>query len=210
MKLHFRVQHLAGRDEPLERLLKRLPPAVEVITDHVGEDERPNPLRNYLRCLADPPKRATHLIVIQDDAIPCKGIESKVKAAIDEKPDEVISLFVGGLSGSTKKNFLMALKRGDHWTQIYFREIHHVVALVWPVRLAADFLEFVSTAKIPGAPYARSDDAVVGYWARKTKNYFWATVPCLVEHPDDVPSTVHSLGRQGDKGRRAIAWIDDM
>jgi hypothetical protein len=122
----------------------------------------------------------------------------------------VVSLFVGGLPGRTRTDFLGALATGDHWSPVYFRDIHHVVALVWPIQQLADFLAWYATAKIPVPVPHSSDDAVIGYWARTQKRLFWATVPCLVEHPDDLPSTVHRDERRGDKGRRAIAFIDDL
>lgn len=209
MKIAYRVQHAAGRDVALQRLLPHLPGA-EVVVDH--EVDQPNPFRNYLRCLAGAPQGATHLCVMQDDALPCRAIAPRVEEAVGERPDDVISLFVGGLSGRTRKDFWAAQSRGERWSPVYFREIHHVVALVWPVGLAQEFLDWwASEPKMPGRREQKSDDAVVGYWARTTKRLFWATVPCLVEHPDDLPSVVQSPTRTlGDKGRRAIAFIDDL
>lgn len=206
MSVLYRVQHAAGREGALDRLLPLLPPAVEVLTDAAAESD-PNPLRNFLRCLADPPEGVTHLCVIQDDALPCKDFGAKVDAAVEGRPSDVISLFVGGLSGRTKRDFLLAQKNHEPFTQVYFREIHHVVATVWPVALAAQFLEWFATARVPGPKIPRSDDAVVGYWARKHRLRFWATVPCLVEHPDDFPSTIRRNSRFGDKGRRAISFF---
>lgn len=208
MKIAYRVQHSAGRDATLDRLLPLLPPGTEVVTDR--EDGPPNPMRGYLQCLRTPPSDITHLCVIQDDALPCKGFGWEVQHAVEQKPDEMISLFVGGLPGRTKRSFLESLSSGARWSQIYFREVHHVVGLVWPVPLAASFLEWYETAKIPGPTPPRSDDAVVGFWARTTKRLFWATVPCLVEHPDDFPSTIRMHTRTGDRGRQAIAFLDTM
>jgi len=204
VEIHYRVQHAAGRDAALSRLLERLPPAVEVITDHEIAD--PNPLRNYLCCLENPPAKATHLAVLQDDALPCKRFDALLREAVSERPDDVISLFVGGLTSRTRKDFYLAMKRGERWTPVYFREIHHVVGLVWPVALAAHFLEWYPQTRVPGPNPPRSDDAVVGFWARKTKHQVWATVPCLVEHDDLFPSMVQGHSRFGDRGRRAIHW----
>lgn len=207
MRIHYRIQHSQGRNFPLQRLLDRLPPAVpvEVVTDEQAFTD-PNPLRNYLRCLNDPPADASHLLVIQDDAYPCVDFDSRMRQAVSERPDDVLSLFVGGLPSRTKRDFLLALKAGERWSPIYFREIHHVVALVWPVRLAREFVEWFPSARVPGPKIPRSDDAVVGYWARtrRPKLQVWAHVPCLVQHLDDLPSVVQGNRRLGDAGRRAV------
>ena len=216
MKLLYRVQHAAGRDAALARLLPLLPPACEVVTDDEAAT-KPNPFRNYLRCLAGARPDVTHLVVIQDDAVPCKSFGVLVAEAVRERPDGVLSLFVGGLSGQTRKNFWAAQIAGEKWAKVHFREIHHVVALVWPVELAQAFLDWwASEPRIPGPPVQQSDDAIVGHWIKSTyadrrvRREIWATVPCLVEHPDDLPSVVQGARRLGDKGRRAIAFIDDL
>lgn len=174
------------------------------------EKERLSPWRGYHRCLQNPPKKATHLCIVQDDALPCQGFEARLSEAVGERPDDVLSLFVGGLPGRTRKDFYTAQLSGARFTPVYFREIHHVVALCWPVPLVLELLDWYETAKVPGPKPPVSDDAVIGFWARTQKRYFQATVPCLVEHPDDFPSVVQGHSRFGDKGRRAIAFIDDL
>lgn len=205
VKIAYRVQHYAGRDDALKRLIPLLPKGIEI---RVDSGDRPSPWRGYYRCLENPPKNATHLCILQDDALPCKSFAERLLEAVEEKPDDVLSLFVGGLPGRTKKDFYAALSAGARWTPVYFREIHHVVALCWPIPLVHEFLKWFETAKVPGPKPPLSDDAVVGYWARTQRKLFQATVPCLVEHPDDFPSVVQGLNRFGDKGRRAICWID--
>ena len=161
-------------------------------------------MRNYLRCLENIPNGASHVCVIQDDALPTRNFGLKLNEAIKERPTDVLSLFVGALSNRTRKEFYSAMKSGSKWCPIYFRDIHHVVGLVWPRDLAAHFLEWYPKTRIPGPIPPKSDDAVVGFWARKNKKMVWATVPCLLEHPDDYPSTIRSHSRFGDKTRRAI------
>jgi hypothetical protein len=200
----YRIQHAKGRNGSLARVLGGLPPEVEIVTDE--EIATPSPFRNYLRCLSEAVEPGvTHVCVLQDDVLLCNSFTDRVSVAVGERQRSVVSLFVGGLPNRTRRDFLAALGRGEHWMPIYFRDIHHVVALVWPVELIQSFLAWYPTARIPGAQPPRSDDAVIGFWARTTKNVVWATVPCLVEHPDDVPSTIHTRTRTGrDKGRRAI------
>ena len=150
-------------------------------------------------------KEGTHFVVLQDDVTLCHDFPLAVRDAVEEHPNEVLSLWVGGLRQPTTKLYRQAQIRGERWVQIYFSDIHHVVALVWPRRLAEEFLEWTGSAMLPGdGRNQQSDDAIVGAWARRTKNYFRATIPCLVEHEDEVESTI---GRpRGDGGRRAISF----
>lgn len=168
----------------------------------------PNPWAGYKQALERfVSHENSHGIVLQDDAVVCRDFPLAVTAAIEERPDSVLSLWVGALRGRTTRDFHLAQQRGERWSPLYFRDIHFTVALVWPRELAEAFLEWASEAKIPGwARSQQSDDAVVGAWARRTKRQFWACVPCLVEHNDEVESTI---GRpRGDRGRRAISFID--
>jgi hypothetical protein len=56
----------------------------------------------------------------------------------------------------------------------------------------------------------RSDDAVAGLWQRTFRERIIVTVPSLVEHPDDVESTVGLRARAGaDAGRVALKWVGD-
>jgi hypothetical protein len=195
------------------RLLSGLPPTViltvEIITDEETHD--PNPWRNYKRCLSDLPSYATHLVVIQDDAQVCHNFPQAVEQVVKARPENVLSLFVGGLSNRTKRDFLLALKAGRSWSPVNFRDIHHVVCLIWPVAKAQSFLAWAETATLPGHKrMPRSDDAIVGYWARSQHETVWATVPSLVEHPDDVASTVGRRAKGGeDKGRVALSFIGE-
>jgi hypothetical protein len=48
----------------------------------------------------------------------------------------------------------------------------------------------------------RSDDAMGGRWMRTTRQRVVATIPSLVEHPDDAPSTI----ARKPGGRTALFW----
>jgi hypothetical protein len=203
----YRVQHTEGRDEPLARLLARLPPAVEVVTDTEAADR--NPWRNYRRCLTDLPNGATHVVVLQDDALPCRDFGMRVREAVRERPDEIISLFVGGMR-EHRMAFNRAINRGDHWCEMRAQRIHHVVGLVWPAPAARDFLSWYeeNELRIPAPRPHRSDDMVFSHWIKtgKPRRSVWATIPCLVEHPDDVPQVARSRQRPSDPGRRAVLF----
>lgn len=147
----------------------------------------------------------THVCVIQDDVIPCANFSQALIEAIVDRRDDVLSLWVGGLRQPTTKNYRQAQIAGERWVPIHFSDIHHCVGLVWPRLTAEAFLEWTETSRLPGEDRPQqSDDAIVGAWARRTHNLVWAHIPCLVEHDDNVDSTI---GRpRGDAGRRAISF----
>lgn len=207
MTVPIRVQHWPPRKQGLERLLARAPSA-EVITD--DEAGKPNPWRGYKKCLSNLPPTG-HVAVLQDDTVPCINFELALERVVAARPDAVISLFVAGLNNVTRKDYWKAMKFQRHWVEINFRDIHHVCALVWPVDRARDFLAWAEVAKIPGhSRIPRSDDAIVGAWAKQKRIGVIATVPSLVQHPDDVPSTIGRKHYNGmERGRTAIHWIGD-
>lgn len=211
-RIAYRIQHLAGRDEALNRLLSLLRPApsdLEIITDS-GNPPR-SPWRCYRRCLEELPDPFTHVVVLQDDATVCQNFVEAASRVSELRPDDIVLFFVGGFHNRTSKNFNIALQRGEPFCDVYFRDIHHVVGVLWPREMSKAFLEWVDAKRIPGLrlPY-QSDDAVLGAFARLTKKQIIATVPCLVEHPDDVPSTIGRAAHAGkDKGRVAIYFTGD-
>jgi hypothetical protein len=206
----YRVQHTAGRDEPLARLLARVPPAVEIITDHdVGD---PNPWRNYMRCLSDLPEASSHVVVLQDDVVPCRDFGMRVRDAVRNMPHEIISLFVGGLKDAERIYYREA-RNGRQFADMHGARIHHVVGIVWPVAAARAFMEWYAEneEKIPSRRPHRSDDMVFSYWIKngRPRRKVWATIPSLVEHPDDVPQVARQRQRVSDRGRRAIQFAGE-
>ncbi len=76
-----------------------------------------------------------------------------------------------------------------------------LVAVLWPVEKAKNFLFWSKEAKI-----SRADDGNAGRWMRQTRQPILVTVPSLVEHNDYVPSVKggrdHKPGLE--KWRRAL------
>lgn len=197
------IQGHPSRAELHEALLERLAPLPVTISLHSSSP--PNPWAGYEQAVREflLNSEESHCVLLQDDAIPCGGFIQKVNERIEERPEEVLSLWVGGLRCKTTANYLQAMQRGERWCQIFFSDICHVVGLVWPRPLAEHFLEWAATSRLPGENRPQqSDDAIAGAWMRRTHNTVWATIPSLIEHNDSTPSTI---GRpQGDRGRRAI------
>lgn len=188
-----------------------MPATTAVVEDPHADD--PDPWRGYQRCLEELGD-ASHVVVIQDDTIPCLNFAQTVEQIAAARPGTLTSLFVAGLPNWNTRQFLRALSARRTWSPLMAMQtgcVIHVCALLWPADLARACLAWTAenAKRLPGhRGRPRSDDGVVSYWAKMTRQEVWATVPSLVEHPDDVPSTCHRRQANGaDRGRVAISWI---
>lgn len=162
------------------------------------------------------PPEATHALIIQDDTVVCRNFTLAVERVIDAHPDVPVSLFVSGRKTKTFMHYAQAMRRKQRYSQIWFQDYCPVVALLWPRAKIEEFLEWWAAGpRLPGMrePY-RSDDAVVGSWMKFTKQTILATVPSLVQHPDDNLSVKWNESRvpsgNGNKRNRALYYIEDV
>ena len=203
-----RIQHRAGREWSLERLLENLSPAIEIVKDD-GPDL--NPWRGYKLCLENLPEEG-HVCVIQDDTLVCKDFEKVLGLVADANPDEMVTLFLSKVPRRTVHRATVALGK-SRYVYCHPGDLVHVVGLLWPVGVAREFMEWATTdpVVIRGSARSVSDDAHVTRWTRLKKKPVRATVPSIVQHPDDVESLVNAnrvaYGR--DSGRTAAIWIGD-
>jgi len=175
------------------------------------ESQPPNPYHGYIQALQFQPAGFTHALVVQDDVLVCRNFAAAVTCIAEAKPNVPVVLFLGGLPKTTAADSLKAGKRGAHYVRLRMREFCPVIAVLWPVAKAQEFLDWVAThPKIPGYPNPRSDDAVVGKWTISTRQEVLVTIPSLVQHPDTVVSIIGKRAKWGaDKGRVALTWIGD-
>lgn len=205
------VQSVPSRRALRERLLVEIPPAVIV------EDEGPpppSPWRGYRLCLEQfLGSKAEHAVVLQDDVIVCKNFVPAVSAIVANHPHTPVCLFVSAARTKTLKQYQRAARSGNRYSTIWFQDYMPVVAAIWPRDKAEEFLAWSVDAKLPGMPNPRSDDAVVGSWMKFTRQTVLATIPSLVEHPDDTPSVKWHESKvpsgTGNKARRAFLFIGD-
>lgn len=215
MKIAYRVQAVPEREATLDRLLSQLPQA-EVIVDDGSPVEGEwlvapdGPWRGYVKVLTAPlvDSQTRHICVLQDDCIVCENFTEAVEKIVATRPSNPICLFT---PGSARQTVHTMMRANGHLVPLAFRDFLPVVAVVWPVELAASFIEWTRMAKLPGMPRPpKSDDAVAGAWKRHMRQDVYVTVPSLVEHPDDVPSTVGRRAANGeDKGRVAAMYIGE-
>lgn len=200
------VQSVPSRRELRRRLLEAIPPAVVIEDDGPPP---PNPWRGYQLCIqAFLETSHSHAVIVQDDTLVCRNFDSAVEKIAEANPNTPVCLFVSGHRSHTQKRYLQAMNARKPYSQVWFQDFCPVVAMIWPRAQAQEFLEWSKDAKLPGLPNPRSDDAVVGSWMKFTKQKIFATVPSLVEHPDDCESHSRQKISYGkDKGRRACWYI---
>ena len=173
------------------------------------ESDPPNPLAGYRQALTDPPD-CTHLIVLQDDATVCTDFAARVTSAVEEHPDAPIVLFIARLPKHMAPEIMKAINQRRRFVQMRPKHFIPVVGVAWPIEAAADFREWIPTARLPGRHPPRSDDGAAFYWARDRRRPVWVTVPSLVQHLDQQESTIGRRAHWGkDSGRTALAFVDD-
>lgn len=212
MNLSVCVQHHPSRGHLL-RLLEQLG-GYELVVDPEPYGY-PSALRTYLECLRRTPADATHRLVVQDDAIVCEGFPNLAEAAIAERPGELVAFFVPGRT-LLRRHMLEAYERGERWWQLpQSLNWTPLVALAWPVELAAEFVPFgeqVIETRAARALSTHADDPYVGAWRKSRRLPVWATVPCLVQHPDEVRSLYRPDLKPragGNRARVAAMYVGD-
>lgn len=199
-----RVQSHPSRRQIRERLLDGLQMPTEVVeTDF----DPPSPWGGYRACLESlVDEECSHALIVQDDAIVCHNLLPALERIAEMVPDLPICLFLPMVS-ATRRSAVEAAKRGETFVEILPRGFMPVVAVLWPKEKALHFLDW--SARTPALVKGngqriehRSDDAMGYLWMKTQRQRALATIPCLVQHPDDVPSTI--ARRPG--GRTALFW----
>jgi hypothetical protein len=216
LRLSVAIQYHPSRAEIIDALVNAIEPDpvlrafVDVVPDPEPNGVR-NPWRTYRAALERTPADATHRLVVQDDVLVCPGFQQAVKAAIRARPDRALAFFVGGQSREHAQAVWDAGARGDSWATLGSHTWVPVVALCLPSRIALPLVAWADRMFEREWPQAfRADDEIVGHYLREHGEYVLASVPCLVEHPDVIPSIIHGRGFGGNlPDRKAVCWIGD-
>lgn len=200
--ISYAIQHHPSRADLLYRSAVLSP---EIVTDPFPSDPKRNPWRTYRAALERTPPEASHRVVIQDDAELCRDFRWAVEGAIRARPENLICLFVPTTLTQGAKRLREACAEDESFCALDPREWCPVVAVVWPTYLIPEFLEWADRKRYDHNRL-RADDAIVGQFARETGRTILATVPSLVEHPDDVASTINM---RSASPRRAVCFAGE-
>jgi hypothetical protein len=117
--------------------------------------------------------------VIQDDTLPCANFSATLERVVCEVP---VCLFLSRLPRRISAATLRTKGRYLD-TQLRINEFMPVVAVLWPIAKAQEFMAWTqANPHRLGHRAPRSDDSVAGRWAALTKQTIRFTIPSLVEH----------------------------
>ena len=208
-KFVVRIQAHPSRTELLDPLLASLAPLRVEVSTHSSDP--PNPWEGYqqaLRSGLEDESNPSHVLILQEDVVVCKNFPKALRKVSKAKPDDPISFFLARLPGYAGGQVYRTAKRGERWIRAYPGDLFFpALAILWPSKVAREFLEWTETARLPGYPnLVASDDAVFGQWIKKTQATAWYTVPSLADHPDQVESVIGRRAQWG-KGRNRVALM---
>lgn len=202
------IQHVESRERLLPRLVGALGAGwhgdAQVVA---GREEAKSPWETYRDCLALCEEHAavgfTHLLVMQDDALPVPRFRERTLEHVTERPADLLCLYTPMFPSYMGRVAHAAYGRGQRFAQLPTGMFTPLVATLWPVMDALDVLAWWEN-EYRGRRPRRCDDALVAQWLRARRRFAQAVVPCLADHDEAVPSTL-GLGRY----RRSAAVLAD-
>lgn len=151
------------------------------------------------------PARASHLLVLQDDALPVTGFAQKLAASLTERPADVLCLFTPGF------NKLRVEVAKAHAAQLSYLPLQvgafvPCVAISYPRRFVGELLDWVDhrSSDRQQNQLRGADDGVLALYCRVKRIRPLLLVPSIVEHDHLIPSIGKEHRRAGPHRRAAL------
>jgi hypothetical protein len=203
VELTVAVMTVPGREQALERLLAAIQPLEATIV--VDEARSRDTWAMYRECLTVG-ELGSHRLVLQDDALPVEGFAGLAESYISKRAGRVVCFYVPALPAYFGRAMLVASGQGQRWCELGIRGMFlPLVATCWPAELARHCANWTGHNRGPHGHNGRADDARVNDWLKATRKFASATVPCLVDHDEEIPSALANGGRYS---RRAAILPD--
>lgn len=163
----------------------------------------------YEACLRSRQPHESHLLIVQDDAWPCTGFLPALEAAIRAVPDRVIVACVCGNAKVNCRRMHRASADGHPFVELDVSGWCPTVATCYPAAVVDELCDWIDRQNWP--EWQQADDAPIGRFLYETGRGALATVPSLVEHPDDVLGVVapHDTRYGEAPSRMACCFIDE-
>ena len=199
-----RIQHHPSRVGLPRRLVAQLSAFedLEVVADP-QPDGPTDSWRSHRRCLESMSAGATHLLVLQDDAVVMHGFAQKMAHAIAQQPDAVLCAFTPGFA-YLQRAFEQAKKERRSFHPLQVGAFTPLVAVSYPAAFVEGLLDWADHRANPRQrrQLRGADDGVVALYCRTAKIQPLLMVPSIVEHDAEV-SSVGKLHRRVGPHRRA-------
>ncbi len=201
--IHCRIQAHPSRSHLHQPLIDALAPIRCEIFTH--QSDPPDPWANYRRCL-NYHGEASHLLIVQDDAIPAPGFADAAVRIAQRHPDSPVCLFMGALPASTAA-LIRRAKPGVRYVPYIQAQFMPLVCVLWPRAAAQSFLAWSTTAR----GMTRADDNNASKWLRATRTPVFVSVPSIVQHDDGQPSVKGGRDHTpwAEKWRQALVLAED-
>lgn len=195
------IQHVETRAHLLPRLWEQLggdahlPSSAWAGAKVVhGDLEARNPWATYQAALAfnDHLPDATHLLIVQDDALLVPRFHERLAEHVALKPDDVLCCYVPNQPAYMARAVHAAFGMGRRFAQLPNGMFCPLVCTCWPLDDAADVLVWEDT--VEHSRQRRCDDAQISRWLRRRRRFALGIVPSLADHDEVTPSTL-GLGR---------------
>lgn len=127
-------------------------------------------------------KKATHVMTLEDDILPCKDFIKTVHHIADLLPNEVITFY----SLKSESNMVKWADKNDSCWYVTDGNASGQAVMIPRAKLI-DFLRITDAFIDPTVPY---EDARLWGWQQLRHYLTWTTVPNLVEHAMPTQSTL--------------------
>ena len=170
------IVHHPARDHLLDGLLEKLGEPVEVVVD--PEPRRLDPWKNWVRALRHGQTLGSdHLLVLENDILPCRDFLASVRKAIEAKPDDFLRFYSPLENVVESRTYEEGMRQKYRW--IPFVHWGGVQAVVIPVPWIEGFVEWGESFPV----YGKFPDGRLAAWLwKKVHKPAWTTLPSLVEH----------------------------
>lgn len=118
-------------------------------------------------------KKATHHLVLQDDAILCKDFINEVQKQIDARPNHAFSLYFGSRK-SVQQTAIDNLIYGG----VQMNWFSWGVGIMLPTAIIEDVIEYAENIK----GLDNHDDTRLGRYMKANKYPVWYPLPSLIDH----------------------------
>lgn len=201
MKIAFVIQHHPSRADRLPALLAAIPEAT-VVTDPEPDSRASWPAARL--AWQTYPEDATHVVVLEDDAVPCEGFVSAVTLALYERPAHAVAFW------ANRKQIADALAFGKAWQWCHpMVSYHGTVCNALPTSWVRSFVSWGDLERYdrrkPGGVDQRLREWLVGRGGRVL-----LSAPCLVQHGLPEDSLLWPNGGQLPIKRVTTCFADDL